>query len=511
MTHERDPKNGTCHRPPHGDEAGFLLGGAAVMILITIAIASSFNFVFKRDYEYKSNYALGERLAEAAVIAHRFAQRSFYQDDVDLPPVGNLFTNGMNPPNGMTFTRLGPNTLSLDVRGWNAAPIHSGATASMRAASAYMLLRIRTASGRVRLPSENVALFAGAASLGMVRVGVVGGAAPGDTCDGAATRVRWGTEFTACLNANHITQLGFTDVRDGDIIAPAWDAALAFTDLNAVIRFPQPERSGLNLMQVDLAMNGDSDNDGALNRHAINDAGAINGNDFNMRNDPVTSIPVGTATLNEMQVRQNSATTISGATVTNSTFSVIDQNGDPIAFSLASGDVTFNGNNFTVGGTMQGTGTLDVTAANAGTITTLNNNLINTTIAPIAGGANPTLIADAVPATNNMTSLTTGGTRLSIGATLETDNPGTGFNENVVIRSNVPNGDVPVFAGAMQTSGTAAIVRFDGAALPMTARSLEQTGNSTTRFLRVDRLTSNDDCVGRACPDNVDDTPGGGL
>jgi hypothetical protein len=491
-------------------EGGFLLGGAGVMILITIAIASSFNFVLRRDYDYKANFALGERLAEAATIAHRFAQRSFYQDSVNLSGLGNLFTNGMNPPNGMSFARIGASTLSLDVRGWNTAPIHSGATASMRAASAYMLLRIRTPANRVRLPSENVALFAGASSLGMTRVGMVGGAAASDTCDGAATRVRWGSEFTACLNAAHLTQLGFTNVQDGDMIAPAWEAALAFTDLNAVIRFPQPERAGLNLMRVNLAMNGDANNDGVPDRHSINNTGTMNGANMNMRNDTITGNAVGAATILQLQVRQNQPATFRSV-VTNNSLSIIDQSGDPVSLTVATGDATFNGNNFTVGGTLQGNTTLDVTAANAGAITTLNNANINTTIAPIAGGAAPMVIADSIPVANNMTSVSIGGTRLSIGGTLDTDNPATLVNENVVMRSNVANTDMPVFTATLRTENTAQIQRNGGGSLPIVVQSMEQTGSTATRFLRADTLRSNDDCIGRACPDNVEDPPGGGL
>src|SRR5690606_10885453 len=153
----------------------------------------------------------------------------------------------MNPPDNIAFDSIGRIALELNIRGRDLAPENGIAPA----ASAYLHLKIRPPAGVTRRPTDEVAFLAGAASRGMDRVGIVG-TNTGPDCEGAVAIVRWGPESTACLNAAQITLIGFTDVQDGDVIVPAWETALSRIGDDVVLRFPQPERPDLNMMNVDM-------------------------------------------------------------------------------------------------------------------------------------------------------------------------------------------------------------------------------------------------------------------
>ena len=72
-------------RQPCHPEAGFLLAGSGMLILIVVAMLGSFAFVLTRNSHYHANYATGQRIAEMTTLAHFYAQQTAYAPVMATP------------------------------------------------------------------------------------------------------------------------------------------------------------------------------------------------------------------------------------------------------------------------------------------------------------------------------------------------------------------------------------------------------------------------------------------
>lgn len=234
----------------HKAEGGFLLVGATVLVLVISALIGSLSFVASHQNRFQGNYAVGQRLAWLAHAAHVHAQQQVYGlgggvENLDL-------YGALTLPDGFAFSPVLETRFSVEVIGKNAAPV--AGTSAFKAASAYIHLRARTTTGQPRFPNDTLALQSGANSGGLKRLGIYQThIAPGDTCDSAATVVRWGPEESSCLNQAQANAM-FSNLQPGDIIVPAWETALQKLDRHALMRYPQPDRPDLNAMSNDLNM-----------------------------------------------------------------------------------------------------------------------------------------------------------------------------------------------------------------------------------------------------------------
>jgi hypothetical protein len=78
---------------------------------------------------------------------------------------------------------------------------------------------------------------------------IIGGVNQSDLCNGTPAVVTWDT---GCLNNNDVNFItgGTVTVSSGQIIVPAWKSAEH--DVRAIMRFPQPENPGSNVMATNL-------------------------------------------------------------------------------------------------------------------------------------------------------------------------------------------------------------------------------------------------------------------
>lgn len=222
---------------PH--ESGYLLLLTAVVVIVVAGLLATLSDTVRRNATYDYNFGLGAQFAESATAAHIAAQRTHYTtpptsiDNVPLTLTGN----------DNSF----PASFTLRVIGIDAAPFDTSVPPSDRAASALVIMRPQLAPGQVRTAVENQAFLDGAKSRGMPNAGVVSSAGfvPSDTCNGAATSVRWGASNAECLT---VAQLASYGLQPGDIVAPAWEVALARADQYALMRYKQPNRPEMNRM-----------------------------------------------------------------------------------------------------------------------------------------------------------------------------------------------------------------------------------------------------------------------
>lgn len=352
------PHPGFCRPAPRpcsrNGEGGFLLAGGGVMILIIIALLSSFAFVTSRQGRFQANYAIGQRLGELTTLAHSYAQQTHYR--TPLVNIDNVMIysstaagNPLTPPDNFRFNNTGNIRYEVEILGRSAAPINGNVSATIKAASAYMHVRIRPAvAGAVLSPTDRIALLSGATSRNLSRVGVVDvGLAAGDTCDGPnPTRVRWGPETSACLNAGHIAALGMTDVQTGDLILPVWETALARGSNDALYRFPQPERPDMNTMNTHLKMAANS----------ITDAGGLLTENLVASN---SADMMGTMTIRFKTATgqdSNSRLRLQGPAAANNNLRIYDQTGTNATPLDVSGPSMFRpgtGNSLNIANTLQ--------------------------------------------------------------------------------------------------------------------------------------------------------------
>lgn len=254
------PAKHHCRLPDlSGKESGFLLGAAGVIVLIIVAMLSSFAFVVKSEGKYQGNYAVGEQLASLANAAHIYAQQQRYDPTGLGLAIENrdIYASGMNVAD-FFFAPVRETVFSLEIVAKTDTPVAGTMPAAFKAASAYLHLRIRTNNGQPRLPNDTLAFQAGAIHGGLKRVGFYKTNIPtGDTCNGAATAVRWGPEDSSCLNdaqADRLIGGMFTDLQPGDVIIPAWETSLGRMDQKALLRYPQPGGPNYNSMAAPLNM-----------------------------------------------------------------------------------------------------------------------------------------------------------------------------------------------------------------------------------------------------------------
>jgi hypothetical protein len=475
----------------NSNESGFLLVSATVMIMIVVALLSSASFVATRQSRFDSNFTAGERLGQLAVMAHYYAQREHYGPAaVNLDGAGNLFRAGfLVPPDGFKFASVKDTNFEIEVVGRNASPVNNSVPAAVKAASAYIHVRVRPKNGGTRNATDNVALFAGANSQGMARIGLV--QLPGsDLCDGATTAVRWGAESSSCLNTSQVAAM-FVDAQPGDIIVPAWETALAKNTSNAMYRYKQPERSDLNAMTTALKMGGfsiqavgqDGDLDSGINTENLTAAGTSQ-----LGNDPTDF----------MVVRQGSTATFSAPIITNGEFNVSDASAGPTATNMnVSGSVEFTSADINIAQTLEGSTGLVVNSANPIGVPILKNETTLNVAAYTSGGV-AAIAVDKIDAASTITGMeaTAPNSRLAISGDLNA--------ENAVLRSG-PSKNLDFYAGQMTTHNATTIANKSGDPLNWTVGSLESKSGARLTVPQLQLI----DCKStqKACPDSITDPP----
>ena len=244
------------HEFNNGREGGYLLVGVGIALLVIAGLISVIAFETSRQSRAKGFYNLGAQFADLAVAAHSVAQNSFYANATavggynffnatDLPEFANRFNMSLY---GATF--------QVEVRGVDAAPMDAATPLADKAASGILYLHPITSMGQGMLAIDAEAFVSGAQARGMPGVGIVGAVfQPGDdVCDAQPTVVRWGSGDTACFNQLQLSNAGIVAPQPGDLIAPAWEAAITRLDQRAVMRFPQPGRPDLTQMTTALDM-----------------------------------------------------------------------------------------------------------------------------------------------------------------------------------------------------------------------------------------------------------------
>ncbi len=500
--------------PPATDgrqhEQGYLLVFSGVMIIVLVAMLSSYSFVLKRDNSYKANFAAGQRFAELASAAHYYAQQVVYDNASSVTGNCNLVTD-MNLPGGAALPALVGTTMTVEICGADAAPVHTIVNANVKAASAYAVLRIR--SNADRAPSDTIAFLAGAASNGMDRVGIYGTNAGGD-CDGVVNGavMSWGPDQSACLTNGLITSLGINvgTLLPGDVIVPVWETALSQNDTRLIYRHKQPERPDTNTMMTDLSF----DNSalpagpvvcGDLNTHCLQNVADLDTQNLNVAvigaADTLTNFQDG------LVARAGTTTNLQQADMLGSV-NVYDQNGAATVMNVAGlVDLSADGtpNTISVSDTINATG-VDVIAANP-----IQTNLIGaqvgdprpprTDISLI--GVNPKAVFDDINPVTTIENVTinnaTGRFNVlgSIGAAGGTQT-----------FTNIPGSPMDIYAASINVvNPTSRIVSSSN----WSVGSIDQFGNTPTNNLTVDDFRVNQDCIGRACPNAVNQAPGGGF
>jgi hypothetical protein len=479
-----------CSPPCQTSESGYLLATMAVLLLVVIALVGTFAFIATRDSRFKGNYATGERLADLAVMAHYYAQDQHYgASGTNLDAIADLY-DGVHlvPPDGFSFGPVANTHFTMEIVGRDASPVNAATPVALKAASAYLHLRIR---GVGRAPSDDVALESGANHGKMQRIGFYKtGIVTGDLCDGATTAVRWGPEDSSCLNDSQIAVM-FLDVQKGDIIVPAWETALAKTNDRAMMRYPQPERPDLNVMNADLHMRLSTDTTGP--RHNIENAASATMDDVTIHTTAVAGSKFGT-----MLVRGNSPTDFQGGTEMDNGLRVYDQNGGATPMTVA-GAVNLTGGDVNISQNLlkSGTATLAVSSTNTVNVDTLGSSTVDMMIKP---STNPTFTAGVekmLPAIGQLV-LNSATSRLTVANNID--------GSLVPLMASGTN--MAVYVANLNMSGTTQTVQ----ATTLQVGSISQTGNSSNNFLAIDRLNTNG-CytTGGACPTSFTGTGGGGF
>lgn len=469
-------------------EKGVLLFSLSVVLLIIIAMVASFSFVFKSESRYQGNYAAGQRFAWLANAAHIYAQNQFHGPTASSVENLNLVTS-MTIPDNMVFSDLGNTSFSIEIIGKNAAPVTTTVTGVPKAASAYLHLRIRTATGQPRAPNDTLAFQAGAASRGMARFGFYKtNIEPGDTCDGqsaAQIAVRWGPEPTNCLTDNQANAM-FTNLQVGDAIAPAWETSLAHINRDILLRYPQPERVSYNAMTTDLNMgnnqirNVDRAVAKTLSQTATNAVLNIQG-DLNTTNGSTLNF---NGPVNITMATPTQSVDISGTNISGNTLNVAGTNSN-----------TFN-NMSVVGAVRQGGSPLRVTVL---------NNPAASDIDPATGKRRPSFYAQTISNRQNsevQLASRNGGAQTNLGvkqitgqlSQVETNNlaaAGLMDTTNTVMTSQT--GALHIYAARLGT-------REDGAQINARngwrVQSLEQRNSQALTFETINATS----CNGLGCP-----------
>jgi len=513
----------------HRGEQGYLLATSGILILVLVALLSTYSFVLKRDASYKANYAAGERFAVVTAAAHFYAQQQVYDAGGSVNGCALLPAMGM-PDGGDKIGAINGTHFDIEVCGAASAPI---VTPVHPAASAYVHLKIRNPTGR--LPSDTVAFLAGASAHGMGRVGIYGQNA-GGACGAGIAALRWGPEPNACLSDGDINMLGIVDVQDGDIIVPAWETALADAQNAVIYRYPQPERADMNAMTVDLQFNRATPLPaGPLNCAAahpdyncLRGAGGI----ITVENDPTqpdidapgyVTVHGNGATPGELVVRQGSPATLSGNTVTNDSLRVYDQGGATNVMTVA-GTANFSvgatPGHLNVGGKLSPPAGIPNTI-NVASATDVETNIIGAKVADgetrynttvnLSGGApqakfqsmGATILSNTATPPQPALQMTKNGGRLAsvsgaIGAPTGQD-----FRD-------IGGGHLEIYAANITTTGTTAHIQTTNDPT-WSVGSIDQRGSSpNAKELRVKSLELQD-CIGRACPNSINANPGGGF
>ena len=451
------------------NEGGYMLATSAVIVLIIVALVSSYAFVMKRQSHFLGNYAAGERIANLAKMSHFYAQTQAYSgpsstlaDFTDIYPSLNL-------PDNFSFPPVEGTKFSVEIMGVNNAPL--GATILL-AASAYMHIRIRPLNGVGRPPSDDIALQAGASKYGMQRMGYYQTAIdPTDQCDGAPTEVRWGPESTACLNnAQIFSILQFTDVQKGDLIVPVWETAMA-QELNkyAILRYPQPERTLTNTMQTNIDMGGFKIiNARNVDSNKINAATSL-GETANLQGNLLVKTTSGF----------NAQTTLAGGA------NIYGGSGTTMQVS---GPVVMDGGNMMA--TQKWDNTANVVVSNPVIVDKLGTDTQDILVKSPDGG--PMMSAGISNIVNPLKDLniTDPAGKLAVAGNLN------------VQRLNAGS-QLDIYAAQLNTTGTAQVTSNT-----WNIRSIEQKGSDGTHHLTVSHVKV-DNCFGNACP--PPEEPGGGL
>jgi len=505
---KKTPIHAVSQQKPTGQE-GFLLMSGGILILVIAALLSSFAFVIHRDARYKGNYATGQRIAELTTIAHAYAQQQHYTNGVDLDALNNATpiyssaspTNPLTPPDNFGIYSVSGVKYVVEVRGQNNCPVNTDVQAGVKAASAYIQIKIRTPAGTTGLPSDRIAFQAGAANRGMDRIGFVDMNLPaGDICDGQPTRVRWGPEASACLNSSHFATLHFTDVQKGDIILPVWETALTRATTDMVYRYKQPERPDTNSMNTNLVMNGnDITGSGQMLTQNLVDT-----NTATMGNGAASS---GMTIRFDSGPNPGALTMNQPATVTNQSMRIYDQNGGPTPLKVTGPEPTtfMPGSNVNIANTLNDTaGSLTVAVANPGGIgvDTVESRPSGTNINITTDVINsPTTVAvKNVLVPVQSVSIPGANGRLAVGAALNTSNLSGGATAMNVYGAEWHNN-----GGDVQTNP----------ANPWNVGGINQGGpgfpNDNAHYLHTYNVTTND-CQSSedACPDPAV-LPSGGM
>lgn len=483
-----------------------MLAATTGLILLVVAILSSFVFVVQRDFRFKNNYAAGQRMAILASNAHLFAQRYFYLDLNSGSMLGTALFNSdaidtslMPLPDQVSFHPLGGVQYSVSIHGWDSSPINTnGVIAADKAASAYMHVKIRPISGHIVRPTDRTAFFAGAASRGLNRPGIVGANISGtDLCDGSPMAVRWGPEESACLSDNYLTALGFTDVQDGDLIIPTWEVALANASSRALFRYRQPERPELSTMTANLNMQGQNI-EGVLNTTTrelavtntadMSRMGMRHGHQANL-NFATTQNSLNILTPDPMQP----ALQVSGATE----FILTPSTQVSVAESIDIGDIS----NPTLSVDVEMPIGVAEVVGMGNLLTVEPHNPGDPLLVAAQASVSPlaSLAVLSEPGSSSFLAIT--GTLNAQGGTILRPEPGTGV--------------LDIFAGDFYTQATSTPVSLSFSGLPTSTPfnvgAVEQIGSGPNQFLGVPQLVIDIECSGTACPDFVTDNPEGGL
>jgi hypothetical protein len=539
-------------RSARAEEAGYAMLTVTLLILIFATAISSYSFVFKRNLEYDMNFSAGQRLAEAALFAHSLAQ-TIYFDPASIgissctrpatPPTSDCTANGgllgpwfcapaissycrieaqAIPVTGNAYlklTNIGKIALTLDVRGMERSPPFGIAH---RAPSAYLHLKIRPPAGQQRRPADQAAFLAGANKNGLKRVGFVGQHNAGNMCGGQATVVRWGAEAVDCLNQTQITSLGFTDVQDDDVIIPAWETALNPSNDEstlALMRYPQPMRPDKQIMSKHLTM--------GLTEDASPRKTSVLG--INKLNTDTMLADTEANFTGTVLVRQGETTTLNGMAQTNDDFTVSAVNRTPSSSApsmTVSGVVTLTDSTISVANTLKkGTGTLRIFAENpvfaervgliagGGENTVIDRTLVDPLNPASAESTTPTTVAVDDVSGNPITSLdVTNGNWSISGHTLDGGGAEVPNSLNTTTTTIRPVGaKMDVYAAQVTTHKTGSNPADTGGRIVSNQwdiGSIDQSGNTPTRYLKVNEIVQVDDkCFGRACPDSIVEPP----
>ena len=296
------------------NEAGYLLIGASICLLVIAGLLSSYSFTTSRDLRQNSFEAVGKQLAVLSYAAHIEAQRQVYDLGNPLSTTPILL-----PAYTAFFDQFGTNQVRFTVRviGLDAAPINATLN---QAASALVVLRMNMPTGETIRDTDLTAIKEGAAKLGLTDIGVNGDYAT--FCGGEDAAVVWDmdrpnitpdTLDDTCLSATDATTL---NLQVGDLVVPTWRYAWKKFDQRIALRFPLPDQppvvtfnTNLNLNANDLTLR-----NGRIEATDLNLSQTLDANSATFQNTltSATTESTGTITVSELKSETNGALTLNG-------------------------------------------------------------------------------------------------------------------------------------------------------------------------------------------------------